>query len=181
MATSSPASCAETPRSDCATPLKASIVAKDTGAPLKRALSWKWMNGSATLAEFGDPVTGGATYRVCLYDDGVLQVDAAIDAGGMCGTKACWSSSPKGLKYKNKAGNAAGISEASLKTGVGKASISVKAKGTNLADPFPFTDATSVVVQLVRNPGGPVPCWGSTFPSPPKTYDPSGKFGDKVP
>ena len=64
-----------------------------------------------------------------------------------------------------------------MKTG---GSIKLKAKGMNLTTPLPLADTGGIVVQWVRNPGGPVQCWASSFPSPPVKND-AEKFSAKIP
>ena len=178
--TSAIASCNAAPRLDCAAAGAALLKLTDNGDPTKRKLLWKWKLGSATLADFGNPVSSGTNFALCVYDDGALVMSPAIDAGGLCGTKPCWKGSASGFGFSDKDGNAAGISKAKLRVGSGIASIQVKGKGASLALPFPITDAVAMTVQLVRNPGAPVECWSSVLPAPPALND-GVKLKDKAP
>lgn len=85
--------------------------------------------------------------------------------------RPCWSASKTGPTYKNKSGNAEGITRVSLKSGTGKAKVKVQGRGPGLALPFSITDNTAGTVQLVENTGSGPKCWAVTFPAPAKTYD----------
>jgi hypothetical protein len=62
----------------------------------------------------------------------------------------------------------------------GRATIQVNGRGSALSLPLPFTDTTSVTVQLVMNPGSGTTCWQAVFPSPPKKTGPL-LFKDQIP
>jgi hypothetical protein len=145
-------------------------------------MSWKWGKGSATLSELGDPVTGSTSYRLCVYDDGVLKMSPGIDPGGTCDGNPCWTATATGQKYKNKSGNADGITQVKMKSGSGKAKIQVKGKGAGLVLPFPVSDTSNVTVQLVKDPASGPECWQAVFPAAAKKNDPAKlKFLDKIP
>jgi len=177
--TSAVATCAATPRSDCAAGTQAQLRLADDSNPTKRKLSWKWA-GTASLADLGDPTQGSTNYAFCLYDDGVLKMSPAIPAIGSCGDKPCWKATATGRQYKDKFGSYGGITKVKIKATLGAAAIQVKGKGSILASPFPISDATAVTVQFVRNPGAGVECWESVLPAPPRTSTGS-KFSDMAP
>jgi hypothetical protein len=143
--------------------------------PTKRTFSWKWTKGTAQLtqSDFGDPLSGGTSYTVCVYDQAggapVFKMGAAIAAGNSCGTRACWKTiSKKGWGFKNNTGNADGITRAQLKGGpAGHPQVQVWGRGVNLPMPVPITGTqffaqdTAVIVQLYRNDAAS--CWSSTF------------------
>lgn len=177
--------CAATPLPNCnaaaAGLLKLRGHASD---PAKQKLRWKWSEGTAGSGDFGDPgILGGTTsYRLCVYDDGVLTMSPFIDAGGTCDGEPCWSGGSAGLKYKNKLGNADGITQVLIKGGEGTATVRVKGKGSALQLPFPIADTANVSVQLVKNPGSGAQCWETVLPAPAKANDADKrKFLDKVP
>jgi hypothetical protein len=177
-ATSAFASCAATPRAGCVGAPSGKIKIKNNVDPSKRQLLWKWSLGTATTDDFGNPYEG-ANYRLCVYDDDVKKVDAAIEAGGICDATSCWKVTTTSRKYKHKTGNADGIRKVKFKAGTTTAKMLVKGKGANLANPLPFTAATSVTVQFVRNPGGSVECWQSIFL--PVNTNKTDFFTDKIP
>jgi hypothetical protein len=173
------ASCAATPRSDCAAATQSLLKIADNPDPSKRKLGWKWA-GTASLSDFGDPEFGSTNYALCVYDDGVLKMSPNIPAAGVCGDKPCWKDTATGRQYKDKDGFAGGVTKIKIKVATGAGAIRVKGKGFLLASPFPITDATAVTVQFVRNPGAAVDCWESILPAPPSKNDGS-KFKDKAP
>ncbi len=125
--------------------------------------------------DFGDPVNGSTSYTVCVYDEDagtpVFKMGASLAPGGMCGTRTCWKAvSGKGWVYKNKTGNAGGITKVQLKGGApGKPQVQVQGKGTSLPLPAPisgtefFDQDPAVIVQLYSS--SPADCWSSTFDS----------------
>lgn len=181
-----PAPCTNAPRTDCATPAKGVLkLIGNALDPTKQVLVWNWLKGTAALADFGDPgILGGTTsYRLCVYDDDALVMDPAVDTGGTCNERPCWSlAGTKGLQYKNKPGNDEGITMLKLKSGTGIASISARGKGSALALPFPLTDTTAIAVQLIKNVESGPQCWADTFAAPAILNDPVKlKFIDKTP
>lgn len=183
--TSSNAVCAAAPLASCSGTSTGSLKLKGNSDATKKKLIWKWLKATADLSDFGDPgILGGDTnYRLCVYDDGVLKMNPAIAAGGTCDGEPCWQTAgATGIKYKNTAGNAAGITMVKMKAGAGNAKIIVKGKGSGLSLPFPITDATAVTVQLVKNPGSGPECWELKLPAPAKANDTTKElFLDKIP
>jgi len=141
---------------------------KDSAPDAKDKLKWKWSKGAATdLTDFANPVTGSATYRVCIYDGSanpqpLLQMD--VPPGGTCGTKPCWKAvKTKGFIYKNKLATSDGIVSLKLRAGVsGKAKVQATGKGEPLPTPsLPLT--LPVTVQLVIQDGSTSRCWQTTY------------------
>ncbi len=145
----------------CSQAPKSRLVVK---AGAKPKLQWKWINGTADLASFGEPGTD-TDYALCAYLDGVRIVDLSIPAGGTCDGKPCWKETGSvGYRYKSRDGNADGVTKVKVRAGSGKAKMQVKAGRDNLTLPaLPLDFGTELVVQLVRS-GDPT-CWQSTFPS----------------
>jgi len=178
-----PPVCTPAPRGDCSIAPKGQVKFRGHAIdPSRQTMQWRWLLGSALLADFGDPVTGATSYRLCVYDDGALASEAAIGEAGICGGRPCWATKSSGLTYRNRTGNAEGINLVRFKPGSGKAQIQVKGKGSALGLPFPLTDATAVTVQMVTDPTSGSECWSSTFAAPASVND-SGtlKFQDKTP
>ena len=174
--------CAAVPLGSCktATAGKGSLgLSRKIGDPAKNALAWTWKGQATLLAEFGTPTTTTA-YRVCAYDgaDTVI-LDLPVAAGGTCGTKPCWKAASKSVAYKNKLGNAAGVTALALKSGTdGKAALALKAKGASLALPaLPLIQTPDPVRVLLVNEATNT-CWTAAYGTPPK--DPSSTLKWKV-
>jgi hypothetical protein len=173
--------CSSTPVA-CANPGKAIFQVKQkTGDPSATKLLWKWLKGTiGGPSDFADPIAG-ASVNVCVYDDGELVESHVVAPGGECGGKPCWKTlGTKGFKYKNKDGNADGITKVILKSGMNSAKILVKGKGAEvdvpISDPI-YTQSSQVTVQLSVTGGA---CWQAVYPSP-AGMSTSTQFKDKVP
>jgi hypothetical protein len=153
---------------------KAPFKLKDSAkGPDGDRLAWKWDKGVATaLADFGDPTTTDGL-ALCVFDrsqgTASLLFRAAIAPGGDCGTptkpKPCWTGNGKNFKFKNKEGNADGITSLILTPGAaGRAKAQLKGKGTGLtgrpfglpAPPLPLP----LTVQLQSENGQ---CWEANY------------------
>lgn len=92
------------------------------------------LHSAVTQSTFGDPVTGGTSYAICVYDasDTLRDEISVARPGDSCGTppKPCWSLiSTKGYKYADKTNSADGISKMTLLGGdAGKGKIAVGGK-----------------------------------------------------
>ena len=81
--------------------------------------------------DFGDPLNGGTSYQLCVYDQTggspTLKMGATVAPG------APWRAlGSSGWDYKNKTGNADGITKLSLKGGAaGKSKLQAKGVGTS--------------------------------------------------
>jgi hypothetical protein len=153
------------PRTNCLTPTvanKARVLIKDKGNDNGDLVVWKWIKGEETvLPDFGDP-ENTQDYTLCVFDNGATKLEAAIPAGGTCGTAPCWKPiGTNGFKYINRDRTPDGILKVLLKTGAdGKAKVIVKGKGTNLplgAGVLPMQ--LPVDVQLQATGGA---CWGTS-------------------
>lgn len=166
--TPTPTVCAPIPLTGCRTAAKSSFSLRDD------TLTWRWLNGTSSLGDFGYPVAGPTTYAICIYgrQDGVasLAMRARVAGSSMCGGTFCWRPTGlRGFKYKDAAGTSDGITRIRLKTGSGDAKILVKGKGAALPVPPPadpnnlIYQDPSVTVQL-RNSDGI--CWEAVYPGP---------------
>ena len=84
------------------------------------ALQWKKVTAATSQGALGDPVGGGTSAAVCLYDDdGNLVQDFVVSRGGqLCGEKPCWKTKgTKGYGYQDKAASADGITKLSYGAG----------------------------------------------------------------
>jgi len=164
-------SCSSAPMSGCETPAKSSLKLRaDTQDPSRQSFSWKWLNGTVSLQDLGDPL-GATNYLVCLYNGGSLLQSILMGSG------EGWSSTSSGYKYLDKAGIADGVTKAVLKAGTGKAKILIKGRGANLnVDlPAPMSDVT---VQFSTSDGAV--CYEDTYLAPAVKED-STYYKDKNP
>jgi len=185
-----PPDCPSAPRNDCNTAPAGRVQFQgNLSDPEKQKMSWNWKGGTSMgsdlanpIGEFGDPVGGGTSYRLCVYDDGVLENGALVPAGGTCDGKPCWTEKAGSLTYKSKAGNADGVSRLKIKARVDKVQIQLKGKGSGLSLAFPIAGATGVTLQLLQDPTSGGKCWSTEFLAPATKHDPLAlKFRDKLP
>jgi cysteine-rich repeat protein len=158
---------AEAPSGGCQTAPSGLLLVKD-GTPAKRSLTWRWTHGTTSTGDFGDPVSGGTAYSLCVYErtSGTphLLLRADAPAGGTCRGKACWQSTTTGVRYRDKDLTPNGIDQIALKSGTGNASLLVKARRDHFPSPgLPLDQDPSVTVQL-RQSGGT--CWEATYAAP---------------
>jgi hypothetical protein len=147
------------PIASCQQPLapgKASLVLRDS---THDQISWKWSAGSAiTPADVGSPTTS-STYELCIFDQiagtNHLVYDARIPPG------PSWSPYSQGYRYRDKLGTSGGLSSIVLKEGdAGRASITLKGKGTDLPiPPLPLSQDPTVRVQLLNENA----CWEARY------------------
>lgn len=124
------------------------------------------------MAEYGDPVAGGTSYHLCIYDDGALSAQLNAPAGQICKPNApCWKSRSSGYDYHDRDGTPSGISRIKLIAGTDRrAKIHIQARGANMglasaaSSTQYFNGGTSVQVQLVRDDNGA--CWETTHTPP---------------
>lgn len=136
------AGCPPAPDITCHAAQKHFLPVKDKLDDNKDKGVWKWRKGFATLtqASFGNPVSGGTGYRLCVYDTNfgppTFAIGALVAAGGSCGGNPCWKPlSDKGWKYVNSATNAHRSKKIVLKGGdPGTPKVILKGLGTNLAE-----------------------------------------------
>jgi hypothetical protein len=97
------------------------------------------------------------TYTTCIYDNNGLVGQVEVPAGGVL-----WTANTKGFRYKDKAGSNDSITGAGLKSGAaGKASVSVKGKGTGLPDIILPLVTEPITVQLTNSETHV--CFGAEF------------------
>ncbi len=158
------------PPDNCATAGRSILVIRDGDTPGGERLVWKWLRGSTTTAEFGDPLAGDG-FDLCLWENGDLVSHTGVAPGGMCGSLPCWKATgamfaPSGYKFKDKSANGAGVYQVLLKEGAGAAKILWKARGSNLDLPGAASSAeyfgdAHLKVQVLRDDGAA--CWESDF------------------
>lgn len=172
--------CPPTPLSGCRTAIKSKLSLGNG------QLSWKWLQGTSNLGDFGYPVAGPTTYTLCVYgsqaSEPSVAMRAAIPGNTMCGGTFCWKpTGVKGFKYKDTAGSADGITRIRLRAGSGDAKVMVKGNGAGLPLPPPadpnnlIYQDPNVTVQL-RNSDGV--CWEAVYPGPAQRIDGS-QFVDR--
>jgi hypothetical protein len=167
MENESTSSCAPTPLA-CREPTasaKASVAIQDRADPEKDQISFKWRSGAATtIGEFGNP-TGSDDYALCIYDNDVLIYGADIPSG------SSWSANSKGYKYRDKDLLPDGVKSVVFKESTipGKASLTLKSKGAQVAPPSLAVVPGPVDVQVQRGDG--LICFGATFTDPYAVHD----------
>jgi hypothetical protein len=180
--------CPTVPNPACAASARSGVRLTDASTP---KASWKWQRGLAAVSQsdFGDPVSGGTDYRLCVYDNVAgapqLKMVSVIPAGGDCSGRACWTPlGTTGWTYKDSLGSADGITKMTLKGGpAGRPAITVTGAGLNLPLPNPvdantfFDQSPAVIVQLFRADTGA--CWSSTFNT--NTVNTGTAFAAKAP
>src|SRR5262249_21351540 len=157
--------CVVGPKTGCRTPLdptKSQLTLRNDADDTHDQLLWKWSKGQATMpADLGDPTTTD-DYTLCVYDhtDATprLLLQASAPAASTCPFgpmgAACWRAlgnpaGSKGFLYRN-AGlfSPDGLARVKLGPGAdGKAKMSVKGQGPNLAMPSPLDVTLPVRVQ----------------------------------
>jgi len=167
--TTLPAPCPPTPRAGCrhTQPGASTLVLEDSALDAKDKLKWKWAKGDATaVSDFGDPVGGTGTRRLCVYDaSGAAQprLAAAVPAGGTCGTRPCWKPTKNGAAYTNKDATPDGITSLKLKAGLDtKAAVQASGAGTNLAMPV-LPLSLPATVQLLIDDGATSTCFETVY------------------
>jgi hypothetical protein len=165
--------CPPVPQAGCRQPTvaKASRIALEDRTPDTRdRLKWRWTRGEATAkSDFGDPLATTG-YRLCVYDAVALvpslATGAEVPAGGTCGSRPCWEETQRGFEYADKAATPEGVIRVLLREGVaGKATITVEARGADLAMPrLPLAQDATVTIQLHNDDGE---CWGAGYTAPP--------------
>jgi hypothetical protein len=164
--------CNVTPRAGCRTSGRSKLLIKVTFADRSR-LTWRWLRGTAPLAEFGDPTTA-TSYGLCVYAStaGVpaLAVDIGVRAASECRRSPCWSrlgtGTLRGYQFGDPFRAQHGMHQLRVKGGKpGRDSLLAAAGGEDLVLPLPFNAnrlfaQEDVIVQLVTDAGG---CWQSVF------------------
>jgi hypothetical protein len=157
------------PRSGCKDPImpggsSLALVDKTPGAG---AIGWRWAKGAVTtIGELGDPMTATA-YALCVWDEtaGVpsLAFGTQVPAGGTCGTRACWTRTPTGVKYANRDGTPDGVTNLTVGADLvaGKPKVKLKAKGAHVPSlGLPLAQDPRVIAQLVNGIGT---CWEARY------------------
>jgi hypothetical protein len=145
---------------------------KDKSTDDKHRLVWKWLAGSATKAEFGNPLAT-ESYRLCIYDAGALVSSARADAGGICHGRACWKETALGFTFKDRDLTPDGWYQLVLKEGpTGGAKLFAKGRGANLQMPDLAALTGPLDVRLHTSSG--TVCWGATYSAPFQKQDATG-------
>ena len=150
--------------------------------PARRSFLWKWSAGTAPLsqADFGDPLNGGTSYRLCVYDhaagSSMLKMNVPVLAGGTCHGRPCWKAlASSGWRYKDVdsgtkmvlKGGAAGTPRALFKQRM--PALPAPVSGTQF-----FNQDTAVIVQLFSST--PANCWTSSFDQSATTKNTGTRF-----
>jgi hypothetical protein len=183
-----PGGCAPTPLSGCRIPGTSVLLLKRYNT-IKR-VTWIWDKGDLTsIRDFGDPVAGATTYRLCIYDTSAgapaLVFGARAPAGQLSRTsRPCWHTTLTGYSYGNLDRTPEGLLKIVLHAGVvGSARVMVTGSGPNLTVPAPvgpglLREDPSVIVQLSRSDNSL--CWRSLYDAP-APYNTQTLFKDRFP
>jgi hypothetical protein len=170
-----PTACPVGPAPVCSVAASDSLQVKMGSVAAKNRFALKHLRAAAALAaaDFGDPVAGGNTYQLCIYDGSaglpVLIGKMAVPGGGSCSGKPCWKAlASKGFVFKDRAATHDGVRQIVLRAGeAGKGAILVSGAGSGLPLPgpkasgIPYLDAEpGVTVQLHESSTGN--CWESS-------------------
>jgi hypothetical protein len=172
--------CEAVPRNDCflsTEPFRSKLLIKDATPDTIDKVIWKWIRGeTVTLADFGDPLATD-DYAFCLFDATGLMMQAAMPAGGTCGTKPCWKAlNGKGYKYVDSTGTPDGINKLLLKAGgAGLSKVIMKGKGDNLL--MPTLPLTLNVQAEIRSSNGQ--CWSTIHTATGTVRNDSTQFKSK--
>jgi hypothetical protein len=137
-------------------------------------MQFTWGLGEETTAgDVGNP-TLDTQYAVCVWDyvggTPTLVMEMAAPPGGNCFGRPCWVpiGTDGGFRYNDFGLLPNGIQQLKVRTGrLGKARVSVKARGTELPDPpMPFQQNPLITVQVINSLGN---CWGADYVSPART------------
>ena len=118
---------------------------------------WKWLRGPAMDPnEWGSPLVGATTYRLCVYDDDGLQVAVDIPSPAECSHPRCWRQTDRGFLFGGA--NSDGVTALKL---IASATRPVSKFILSTRGPSTFVDtSTPLVVQLLRSDAA-IPCWQS--------------------
>lgn len=165
-----PPTCGAVPAASCATAPRGSLaIFQSLSNPNRRSLVWRWWTGDATVGDFASPIDGSASFALCVYDysSGMPTLSMQLTPP----TGSLWRL-VRGhtYRYRDRAGTVQGLRSVTLQgKGVGKGKLVVRASGSALPLPGPFSPAQyfatdpQVLVQLLRSGGS---CWESAFTVP---------------
>lgn len=154
-----PRKCPLSPATDCATPVHGDVKLRKVGSG---SLRWRFKGGpSVDAVGFGDP-TASTTFALCLYDGGVLALEAVLEPSA-----TLWRTRGSGHRYKDSSGTQDGVTQAKLSSSASTGSkLQVSGKGIRLPLPTPVSAtqmlnvAGDVQVQLHQTGGA---CFDTTF------------------
>lgn len=174
------------PATSCHAAERTSLTLRDQVLDGRDQLVWRWSRGDAvTPGDLGDPIAGGTSYALCLYDTvggtpSLAHAPIVIPSGGTCRGKPCWKAvGASGFKRSDRDRAPDGVESLLLRGGgAGKSSIVLVARGASLAPPpLPLAQDPAVTVQL-RSSGGA--CFGAVYTAPARKSD-GTQFRDQTP
>jgi hypothetical protein len=156
--------CAPQPLPNCVSPERNSLTLARRGGTKDR-LMWRWSGNDPSVPNaFGNPMTG-TTSSLCIYDRqaGVPELVGMFTVG----PGGNWIQRASGFAYRNRDGNADGVTSVRMTAGAGgSARVGMTARGA-LGLPGPganggmFAKDPDVTAQLVNDSGS---CWEARFP-----------------
>lgn len=152
--------CGAAPADACIAPSKGKLIVDEKKAGKEKLkVTLTQLQPAVAQSQFGDPVNGSTSYKVCIYDAAnQLKGDYTLEqAGQTCGDAPCWATvSDKGYKYKDKGAAADGISAMKMVGGdAGKGKVKVRAKNSTGNLPLGVAallqNQTSATVQVLSS------------------------------
>jgi cysteine-rich repeat protein len=178
--------CPATPRLTCVSGGSSSVSFKDDvktpASNVKDQAKYGVKKVATEIADglIGDPQGGATVYKFCVYDSVGLLLGADIDPG--TGWSCKLDPGKESCQYKNKDGNAFGISSVKVKAGAagkGQASVAAKTKlGTFASPTMPLPEP--VRAQLLVDTGSSL-CFDAQFPTATKNDGVKGQYQAKTP
>lgn len=113
--TTLPVACEAAPVDGCVAPGKSVLLVNEKSAGKEKLkVLLKKLESVVTQSQFGDPVDGGTSYAICIYDEldqlsGEISIARAGDSCGSPSTPCFAAVSTKGFKYLDKLTTADGI------------------------------------------------------------------------
>jgi cysteine-rich repeat protein len=157
------------------------VLVRDGRGESPDRLAWRWKRGPATSpAELGDPVGGGTSYTLCVYDVGSertrVLAGSTIPAGGQCGDAPCWRAVGRGFRYRRRTRSLPDRVYFDVRTDLrGRPRLALKRTGDFLSTGrLPAEQDLRVTVQLTN---GSDVCWETTHVPPARRNDPD-EFAD---
>lgn len=148
--------CPPMPQAGCRTERAGKLLVVQDGGAGGR-ITWKWSSRAPIDPTTLPDPTGGADYALCLYDGQARLAGLVVPTG-----QAKWKRRRKdgGLRYRDAAGTAAGVSAVLVRETPHKAVARVKAKGERVPA-LALPAAPPLTAQLVN--GRTSLCWQTTF------------------
>ena len=146
-----------------------SVLIGASGSSSRNSLTWKWLKGYSSEAEFADPLAT-ATYTFCVFagTTAALVGQAAVEPSGTKWVQFAGT----GFRYRDSSGAVEGIRHIVLRGGaLGHAKVALQAKGGTLALGGPVLPPLTVELYNSQTDV----CWSATYDAADITVDKQGR------